>query len=175
MPGKVLDALFDQLSWILLITGLGLLFLPAAQTVGMVLAAVGALTILFTAGRDRKGLISKAVGGLSGLYGITSYLSDILSYSRILALSLATGVVGMVMNMLAGMIQGSVMGWILSLLIYAAGHVFNLALSLLSAYVHDCRLQYIEFYGKFYEGGGTLFRPFAIDPHYLRLKKDGGN
>lgn len=173
--GKVLDALFDQLSWILLITGLGLLFLPAAQTVGMVLAAVGALTILFTAGRDRKGLVSKAVGGLSGLYGITSYLSDILSYSRILALSLATGVVGMVMNMLAGMIQGSVIGWILSLLIYAAGHVFNLALSLLSAYVHDCRLQYIEFYGKFYEGGGTLFRPFAIDPHYLRLKKDGGN
>lgn len=173
--GKVLDALFDQVSWILLITGLGLLFLPATQTVGMVLAAIGAATILFTAGRDRKGLVSKAVGGLSGLYGITSYLSDILSYSRILALSLATGVVGMVMNMLAGMIQGSVIGWILSLAIYAAGHVFNLALSLLSAYVHDCRLQYIEFYGKFYEGGGTLFRPFAIDPHYLRLKKDGGN
>ena len=173
--GKVLDALFDQVSWIFLITGLGLLFLPAAQMVGAVLAVLGAAIILFTAGRDRKGLVSKAVGGLSGLYGITSYLSDILSYSRILALSLATGVVGMVMNMLAGMIQGSVIGWILSLAIYAVGHVFNLALSLLSAYVHDCRLQYIEFYGKFYEGGGTLFRPFAIDPHYLRLKKDGGN
>ena len=173
--GKVLDALFDQVSWILLIAGLGLLFLPATQMVGGVLAVMGALIILFTAGRDRKGLVSKAVGGLSGLYGITSYLSDILSYSRILALSLATGVVGMVMNMLAGMIQGSVIGWILSLAIYAAGHIFNLALSLLSAYVHDCRLQYIEFYGKFYEGGGTLFRPFSIDPHYLRLKKDGGN
>lgn len=173
--GKVLDALFDQVSWILLIAGLGLLFLPATQMVGGVLAVMGALIILFTAGRDRKGLVSKAVGGLSGLYGITSYLSDILSYSRILALSLATGVVGMVMNMLAGMIQGSVIGWILSLAIYGAGHIFNLALSLLSAYVHDCRLQYIEFYGKFYEGGGTLFRPFSIDPHYLRLKKDGGN
>ncbi len=173
--GKVLDALFDQVSWILLLAGLGLLFLPAARTAGGVLAVTGALLILFTAGRDRKGLVRKAVGGLSGLYGITSYLSDILSYSRILALSLATGVVGMVMNMLAGMIQGSVIGWVLSLVIYAAGHIFNLALSLLSAYVHDCRLQYIEFYGKFYEGGGTLFRPFSIDPHYLRLKKDGGN
>ena len=173
--GKWLDALFDQVSWICLITGLGLAFFPATQIPGVVLAALGGLTILFTAGRHRKGFLSKAVGGLSGLYGITNYLSDILSYSRILALSLATGVVGMVMNMLAGMLQGSVLGWILSLLIYAVGHVFNLALSLLSAYVHDCRLQYIEFYGKFYEGGGTLFRPFAIDPHYLRLKKDGGN
>lgn len=173
--GKPWDALFDQVSWICLITGLGLVFFPAAQIPGALLAAAGGLTILLTAGRDRKGLIGKAVGGLSGLYGITGYLSDILSYSRILALSLATGVVGMVMNMLAGMIQGSILGWVLSLLIYAVGHVFNLALSLLSAYVHDCRLQYIEFYGKFYEGGGTLFRPFSIDPHYLRLKKDGGN
>ena len=77
----------------------------------------------------------------------------------------------MVMNMLAGMLQGSALGFVLSLAIYVVGHVFNLALGLLSAYVHDCRLQYIEFYGKFYEGGGELFEPFAIRTQYITLEE----
>ena len=106
-------------------------------------------------------------GGLGGLYGITNYLSDILSYSRILALSLATGVVGMVMNMLAGMLQGSVLGFVLSLAIYLVGHIFNLALGLLSAYVHDCRLQYIEFTANFTRGGGELFEPLLPSAHSI--------
>lgn len=172
--GHVLDALFDQVSWMLVIGGICLFFLPAVRTVGIVLAAVGAVTILCTAGRAKKGVVGKITGGLVGLYGITNYLSDILSYSRILALSLATGVVGMVMNMLAGMIQGSVIGFILSLLIYIVGHVFNLVLGLLSAYVHDCRLQYIEFYGKFYEGSGKLFTPLSIHPKYIQIHENGG-
>ena len=159
----------------LVISGICLIFLAATRTVGIVLACVGAAIILFTAGRAKKGIIGKITGGLVGLYGITNYLSDILSYSRILALSLATGVVGMVMNMLAGMIQGSVIGFILSLLIYIVGHVFNLVLGLLSAYVHDCRLQYIEFYGKFYEGSGKLFQPLSINPKYIQIQENGGN
>ncbi len=169
--GRVWDAVFDQAAWMVLILGLGMLFLPALQAVGAALATAGALVVLFTAGREKKGFLGKAAGGLVGLYGITSYLSDILSYSRILALSLATGVVGMVMNMLAGMIQGNPIGWIFSLAIYVVGHVFNLALGLLSAYVHDCRLQYIEFYGKFFEGGGVPFRPFAIRTNQIRIRK----
>lgn len=173
--GHALDALFDQVSWMLVIGGICLFFLPAARTVGIVLAAVGAVIILCTAGRAKKGVVGKITGGLVGLYGITNYLSDILSYSRILALSLATGVVGMVMNMLAGMIQGSVVGFVLSLLIYIVGHVFNLVLGLLSAYVHDCRLQYIEFYGKFYEGSGKLFTPLSINPKYIQINENGGN
>jgi V/A-type H+-transporting ATPase subunit I len=72
------------------------------------------------------------------------------------------------------MIQGNVFGFILSLVIYAFGHVFNLVLGLLSAYVHDCRLQYIEFYSKFYDGNGRLFKPFAIQTKYIDLKDDGG-
>ncbi|MBQ6539539.1 MAG: V-type ATP synthase subunit I [Oscillospiraceae bacterium] len=172
--GRVWDAIFDQVSWIMVITGLGLLFLKQTKTVGMILAIAGALIVLFTAGREKKGIFGKATGGLLGLYGVTGYMSDILSYSRILALSLATGVVGMVMNMLARMIQGNVFGFILSLVIYAFGHVFNLVLGLLSAYVHDCRLQYIEFYSKFYDGNGRLFKPFAIQTKYIDLKDDGG-
>lgn len=169
--GRLWDAVFDDLSWMLVIGGIGMFFLPAVKTVGIVLAAVGAVVILLTAGRSKKGFFGKVAGGLGGLYGITNYLSDILSYSRILALSLATGVVGMVMNMLAGMLQGSALGFVLSLAIYVVGHVFNLALGLLSAYVHDCRLQYIEFYGKFYEGGGELFEPFAIRTQYITLEE----
>ena len=146
----------------------------------MVLASVGAAVILLTAGRAKKGIVGKVVGGFGGLYNITGYMSDILSYSRILALSLATGVVGMVMNLLAGMIQGSVIGFIFSLLIYAVGHVFNLAMGLLSAYVHDSRLQYIEFFNKFYEGGGYAFRPLKVDPRYVEVvdqndTNQGGN
>ena len=170
--GHFLDALFDQLSWMFIILGIGLLFIPSLSTVGIVLAIIGAVTVLFTAGRNKKGFFGKIMGGLGGLYGITSYLSDILSYSRILALSLATGVIGYVMNLLASMVQGSIIGFVISLVIYIVGHIFNLVLGLLSAYVHSCRLQYIEFYGKFYEGGGTLFKPFKIKTNYINIKKD---
>ncbi|MGN0570952.1 MAG: V-type ATP synthase subunit I [Candidatus Fimenecus sp.] len=173
--GHWFDAVCDQVSWILVISGICMIFLASTRTVGIVLACIGAAIILFTAGRAKKGVIGKITGGLVGLYGITNYLSDILSYSRILALSLATGVVGMVMNMLAGMIQGSVIGFICSILIYIVGHIFNLVLGLLSAYVHDCRLQYIEFYGKFYEGSGRLFKPLSINPKYIQIKENGGN
>lgn len=172
--GHILDAIFDEVSWILIISGIVLIFIPAMKLLGIVIAAIGACIILLTAGRAKRNLLGKIAGGFTGLYGITNYLSDILSYSRILALSLATGVVGMVMNMLAGMIQGSVIGFILSIIIYVVGHIFNLALGLLSAYVHDCRLQYIEFYGKFYGGGGRLFKPFSINPKYIKIKNDGG-
>lgn len=170
--GHPWDAIFDQLSWIFVILGIGLIFIKPLQKMGIVIAVAGALIVLFTAGRNKKGIFGKVTGGLLGLYNITAYFSDILSYSRILALGLATGVVGMVMNMLAGMIQGSVIGFILSLVIYVVGHVFNLVLGLLSAYVHASRLQYIEFYGKFYEGGGKVFKPFGIRTNYINIKKD---
>ena len=170
--GHPWSALFDQFSWMLILIGAGLIFISRTRLVGIVLAAVGAGIVLLTAGRAKKGIFGKITGGLVGLYGVTNYMSDILSYSRILALSLATGVVGMVMNMLAGMVRGSVpvIGLLFALLIYAVGHVFNLALSLLSAYVHDCRLQYIEFYGKFFDGGGKMFKPFSIQTKYIQLK-----
>ncbi len=171
--GQFWSAVFDQFSWMLILSGAGLIFISRTRMIGIALAAVGAVIVLLTAGRAKKGVFGKITGGLVGLYGVTNYMSDILSYSRILALSLATGVVGMVMNMLAGMVRGSipVLGFVFALLIYAVGHIFNLALSLLSAYVHDCRLQYIEFYGKFFDGGGKMFKPFSIQTKYIQLNK----
>ena len=172
--GKILDAIFDQVSWILIISGVGLIFLPPLEMVGIIMAGIGGVIVLFTAGREKKSIFGKIAGGLVALYGISGYFSDILSYSRILALGLATGVVGMVMNMLAGMVQGPWWGYPISIVIYIVGHVFNLALGLLSAYVHAARLQYIEFYGKFYEGNGRLFNPFSINPKLINIKQNNG-
>ena len=168
--GHILDAIFDQFTWIFIIIGIGMMFIPMLNTIGLIIICVCGATVLFTAGRKKKGIFGKITGGLLGLYNISGYMSDILSYSRILALGLATGVVGMVMNLMAGMVAGSIPGYFFAFIIYIVGHVFNLALSMLSAYVHDCRLQYIEFYGKFYEGGGEEFKPFAIRTEHIRLK-----
>ncbi len=171
--GKVADAIYDQLSWMLLISGAGLYFIPALSVVGIVLAVIGATIILLFAGRASKNVFARLGGGLYGLYSVTSYVSDILSYSRILALMLSGGIVGMVMNILAGMVRGddpNILTILASVLVYIVGHAFNLAMSLLSAYVHASRLQYIEFYGKFYEGGGYAFKPLSPNTKHVEIK-----
>lgn len=170
--GQILDAILDQFSWILIIIGIGLLFLPGFSSMGQVIAIIGAALILIFGGRNSNNIFGKLLGGLLGLYNITGYASDILSYSRILALVLSSAVVGSVMNMLAGMVQGSIIGFFFSILIYIVGHLFNLAMGLLSAYVHDSRLQYIEFFGKFYEGGGYEFKPLSLNLKYINEIND---
>jgi V/A-type H+-transporting ATPase subunit I len=161
------DALCDDISWILIIIGLGLAFIPQTSTIGIATAIGGAVLIIFTGGRSKPSLIGKITGGATSLYGVTGYMSDILSYSRILALSLSTAIIGMVMNMLAGMLQSNPIGFVLSFVVYIIGHIFNIAMGLLSAYVHDSRLQYIEFFGKFFEGGGYQFKPLSPSTKYI--------
>ncbi len=171
--GHPWDAIFDQLTWIVIITGCGLLFLGGGFVmIGGGMAVFGALVVLLSGGRKAKGF-GKITGGLLGLYSITGFLSDILSYSRILALALSSGVIGMVMNLLADMVRGGGFNpimFLLSLIVYFIGHAFNIAMSLLSAYVHDSRLQYIEFFGKFYEGGGQSFKPLTRNMRYVDVR-----
>ncbi len=164
--GRAWDAIFDQVSWVAILIGIGFIFLPVPVYVAYGLIGFGVLTVLLTAGRSKKNIFGKAAGGLLGLYGITSYMSDILSYSRILALSLSTAVIAYVMNLLAGMVMGSIVGVFFGILIYIVGHTFNIAMGLLSAYVHDGRLQYVEFFGKFYDGGGYAFTPLSLKLEY---------
>ncbi|MFA5660299.1 MAG: V-type ATPase 116kDa subunit family protein [Bacilli bacterium] len=176
----ILAILADGVSWILILLGavfaaIGLMSptLKIMSTIGLVLAGLGALLILFLNGRSKKGIISKGLSGLGGLYGVTSYLSDVLSYSRLLALSLSTAVIAFTMNLLAGMVAGvPIVGILLAIVVYLIGHVFNFVMGLLSAYVHDGRLQYLEFFGKFYEGGGYEFAPFAYKFKYLDAIKE---
>ena len=109
--------------------------------------------------------------GLYGLYGVSSYLSDILSYSRLLALGLATSVISTVFNQLGAMLGGSVVGAVFFLLIFLIGHSMNMAINLLGAYVHTNRLQFVEFFGKFYEGGGRAYLPFAANTSISKLRR----
>ena len=175
--GKAVDAICDIILWYVLLIGLvlfgvGGMVAPALTTVGKVMSIVGAGGILLTGGRKKKGIVGKVTGGLGALYGITSYLSDILSYSRLLALGLATGVVAQVINTLGSLAGGGVLGAILLTAALVFGTIFNLAINALGAFVHSCRLMYVEFFGKFYTGGGREFRPFARKTKYVKIMKD---
>ncbi|MDD3126779.1 MAG: V-type ATP synthase subunit I [Candidatus Izemoplasmatales bacterium] len=167
--------LSDSISWIVLLIGAGLLFLPATATVGKWMAIAGAAMIILFAGWKQKNPFARLGIGLYSLYGATSYLGDILSYSRILALAMSSAVLGMVMNMLAKMLATNVIGYFFAAIVFIIGHVFNLAMGLLSAYVHTSRLQYIEFYGKFYEGGGTSFQPLTLQLKHIDTVNDNIN
>ena len=174
--GHPVDAICDIGLWYVLLIGLvlfgaGGMAAPALTTVGKVMSIVGAVGILVTGGRKKKG-IGKITGGLGALYGITSYLSDILSYSRLLALGLATGVVAQVINTLGSLAGGGVLGALLLTFALVFGTIFNLASNALGAFVHSCRLQYVEFFGKFYTGGGREFRPFERKTKYVKIMKD---
>lgn len=164
--GRWLDALFDIGSWYVLFIGLILWFLGFSPVV----AAVGALSLLLTQGRHEKNIFKKLTGGLLSLYDITGYVSDILSYSRLLALGLATGVIGQVVNTMGKLGGNSVFGIIMFVLVLLIGHTFNIAINTLGAYVHASRLQYVEFYGKFYIGGGRAFSPLKTETKYVSVQ-----
>ena len=142
-----------------LFTGAGIAFIVAA------------LGIILTNGRDGKSVATKAAGGLYALYGITNYLSDIISYSRLMALGLAGASIGLAFNMMIDMVSGyGIFGILLGSIIFIVGHGFNLGINGLSAYVHSARLTYVEFFGKFYSGGGKAFTNFRAAPTYVNVR-----
>ncbi len=182
------DALYDVIFWYLLVGGgiiylltmdmvvnmLGLGFqLPASVgNVAAVFAAIGAVGIVFTAGRESRSPFKRLLKGLYGLYNISGYLSDILSYSRLLALGLATGVIASVFNQMGSMAGGGVAGAIVFILVFLIGHTLNIGINVLGAYVHTNRLQYVEFFGKFFEGGGRKFNPFSAKTKYYKIREE---
>ena len=161
--GRLWDAVFDIGFWWLTLAG-AVFFILKMPVVGLGLVLTGAVGLVLTQGRHEKKLIKKFTKGISSLYNITSYLGDILSYSRLLALSLATAVVASVMNTM-GVLTGPV-GFAF---VFIIGHTFNLAINLIGSYVHTARLQYVEFFGKFYIGGGELFRPLNTRTKYVDI------
>lgn len=168
-------AVFDNLSWMFIIFGLLGLILPATKTVGMILALLGALMILLFKGRGKRNPLKRTVSGLAELYQVTSYLSDILSYARLFALGIATGVIASVFNELCSMLMTSnilvlkILGIIVACALLVFMHLFNLGINTLGAFVHCARLQYVEFYGKFYEPGGRAFRPLGYRTKHVRI------
>jgi V/A-type H+/Na+-transporting ATPase subunit I len=165
--GHALSALYDQGFWFIFLNGLIMLLLPEFSAVGRLLAMGGAAGLILTQGRSQQGIVKKFLSGLLSLYNITGYLSDVLSYSRLLALGLATGVIASAINSMGGMIAGSAVGTVIMVGVLFGGHLFNIIISTLGSYVHTSRLQYIEFFGKFFEGGGRSFKPFGIQTSFV--------
>lgn len=178
--GQKADACLDVIPVMLLVAGAAPLaatiFVPVPalmQNIGKISAAVGAGALLLTSGRNAKHLLAKLGGGLYGLYNTASgYLSDVLSYSRLLALGLATGSIAGVVNMM-GVMPGSVaVKAVLLVVVFVVGHSVNLAINLLGAYVHTNRLQFVELFSKFYEGGGRAFDAFSARPGYTKIEEE---
>lgn len=182
------DAVYDVVFWYLLVGGAVACLLSTDMFVNMVnlpfkitgigfkiavaAAVIGAVGIVLTDGRTSKNPAIRLAKGLYGLYNVTGYLSDILSYSRLLALGLATGVIAQVFNKMGSMLGSGIVGFILFMIVFVVGHTLNIGINLLGAYVHTNRLQFVEFFGKFYEGGGEKYAPFSAKTKYYKIRED---
>jgi len=159
---KFLDAFFEEITWWIVFIGIALLALGK----GVAVLYVGCALVLLGPIVQGKGW-GKLTGVFGSLYNhVTGYFGDILSYTRLMALMLAGSVIAQVFNMLAAM-PGNVIAFII---ISMLGNAMNFGLNLLGCYVHDLRLQCLEFFNKFYVDGGKPFRPMTLDTEYVDLQ-----
>lgn len=177
--GKPKDAFYDVGAWVISLVSLGIVLggsaigLPSIATkIAVGTMIFGMVVIVLTGGRAEKTKAAQLGQGAYSLYGITGYVGDLVSYTRLMALGLAGGSLAGAMNQMMGMLPEGIIAIIFAPVIFIFGQLFNFALSLLGAYVHTCRLQYVEYFGKFYEGGGKAFTPFKTQNKYINLKKD---
>lgn len=198
--GSVLDAVFDTIPTFLTVIGMAPIFfglfvqdsIPEDYTalgtflyhafmrlhtglsqVSVYILILGLVLLIATAGRKSKSIGGKIGGGFYAVYNIFSgYLGDVLSYARLLALGMATGVIAQVMNMLGTLPSNPVIKVLAFIPVFIVGHAANLAINIIGAYVHTNRLQYVEFFSKFYEGGGRAFVPFEAKTNYYKFKEE---
>ncbi len=176
--GRPWDGVFEGLTWAAFSLGaelavIGLVeefSLPVLTMVGGILAGVSLLAAVLTAGRKQK-FLGKITKGFGALYGLINYFTDVLSYIRLYGLMLTGAVIAQVVSdySLQFLTSGSFLV-VLGAILMVVGHVFNLAISLLGAYIHTARLQYVEFFGRFYEGEGRLFEPLGSRARYITLE-----
>jgi len=163
-----LESIFAQGGWLLLLPTL-VIYLQTKQSIWGILSLAGAAGIVFF-GSPSRNPFARFFGGLYSLYGISRYLADVLSYSRLLALGLATSVIAMVVNTLCQTALGVPwVGWLLAALIFIGGHLFNLGISFLGGFVHSMRLQFVEFFSKFFKSGGKPFKAFELESKFVEF------
>ncbi|MDP3996311.1 MAG: V-type ATPase 116kDa subunit family protein [bacterium] len=177
--GALLEGLLDQGPWLLTFVSLllygansfGLISGNSSLYVMATLISVG----LIVASQARKGetLIGKFFKGLMSLYDSVGYFSDVLSYSRILALGLATSALAFAVNLIAVLLRDMipVVGPVVMVLVLIVGHIFNIAVNLLGAFIHSARLQFVEFFSKFIVGSGKPFKPFRREERYVVVEE----
>ncbi len=178
--GRFWDGILDGLVWTVFSVGVGLAIaglideaeMPLLAYIGGGTAGVMLVLAMLTAGRKEK-LLGKFTKGFGAAYGIINYASDILSYARLYGLMLSGAVIAQIVSSYSVQFiqSGNVALIILAVILMVVGHAFNLAIGLLGAYIHDARLQYVEFYGRFYEGEGELFAPLGSQHKFIRLDK----
>ncbi|MFH1518760.1 MAG: hypothetical protein ABIH17_12885, partial [Pseudomonadota bacterium] len=181
--GDVKAAVFDGAFWLLVlpavVVGSASLFVSvpgALSTVTYSAGGLGAVGLILTQGRAEKTFLGKAmIGavslyGIVGTYGVTAFIGDILSYSRLLALGLTTGIVGMCFNLIGGMTMDlPYVGVAVGIVVIILGHTMNFLISVLGAFVHSSRLIFVEFFGKFYQGDAVAFAPLGAWSGRIRV------
>ena len=167
--GRGRDALWDELPWWVIYLGVGLLALDVGRVAGYpVVLLIGILMMVYGSSRRARGL-GKVGAVIGAVYsGVTGIFGDVLSYSRLMALMLSGSIIASVFNQL-GAVTGNVIAFVV---IAALGNALNFALNLLGCYVHDLRLQCLEFFNRFYESGGRPFRPLAYQTNYVDIKEE---
>ena len=171
--GDKLSALFEEGTWTVILAGLGL-FAALGTPIGLLIG--GAMLLagsVYKAVKTGGGPVKIVTGTFMSLFGslynnVTGYFSDILSYSRLMALMLAGAVIAQVFNTLGG-ITGNVVAFVIISMI---GNALNFALNILGCFVHDMRLQCLEFFGRFYEDGGKPFRPLDMQTKFVDIVKE---
>ncbi len=175
---QYIDAALDSFLWFYFLVIMGLfglskggIFFAEYSTVITYLVYAGVITLILTQGRKQKNIILKFLTGVLSLYGLVGYFADVLSYSRLMALGLGTGIIGFAFNTIGGLVSGiPFVGIIFGIIVIIIGHLLNIAISTLGAYIHSSRLQFVEFFGKFMEGGGKTFKPLQKTGKYILIK-----
>jgi V/A-type H+-transporting ATPase subunit I len=179
--GRLMNGILDRGPWFFVfcmaILALGtsvgyIAFLPMDTIINLIY--VGLVLVVLSAGRKGDTIFAKIKDALSGLYDSIGYFSDILSYSRLLALGLATTALAFAVNMIAGMVfdKESYISYILAGIVLIVGHLFTLAVNTLGAFIHSARLQFVEFFGKFITGTGREFNPLSRSKKHVTVRDE---
>ena len=175
--GQMFEGIMSQGSWVVFLPGLLVL---AVSRAGLIHAAwpqywalVGAAMVMVNAARGQRNWLLKPFSAVYGLYAVVGYFSDTMSYARLLALGLSSGVVAVVINKLADLAikMIPVLGWAFVPVVLFVGHVFNLVINALGSFIHSGRLQFVEFFTKFFEGGGKPFKPLTRQTQFVSIER----